>query len=172
MARFNDSHDGIDGVPGPTGPKGDKGDTGAKGDTGNSGVAASEVTFSVVGGSTGNQPQFNGAPLFEGSYIKNGALVNFRLNVLMTNITQFGSGQYYMDLPFTAKYGTLFRNGCLHRASNGKQYGIAGHVAAGASRMYLFYTASTGQDDQFTQSSPVVLSQADSFHISGSYIFN
>lgn len=170
MARFNDSHDGVDGVPGPTGPKGDKGDTGNTGPKGDAGTAAVETTFVVNGGTTGNQPQFNGDPLFSGSYVKNGNLVSFQIQVDMDNITNFGSGNYYLDLPFPSKYGYQFRNGCLHDFSSTRQYAIGGHVFAGSSRMYLFYTASNGQDDEFTQSSPIGLNAADNFHIAGDYI--
>jgi hypothetical protein len=146
---------------GPTGPQGPQGPEGP---------TPEEESFTVVGGTTGTQPTFSGAPLFVGSYVRNGDQVHFQINVDMDNITSFGSGQYYMDLPFPAKYNYLFRNACLHDVSMPRQYGLSGHVAAGQSRMLLFYTDTSGQDYAFDYNSPALLTVNDNFHISGDYI--
>ena len=132
----------------------------------------SETLFTVNGGSLGTQPTFDGAPLFSGSYVKTGPLVHFQIQVDMDNITDFGSGQYYVDLPFPAKYGYQFKEGCLHDISTGKQYAIGGHVYAGQSQLGLTFTNSAGQDELFDFNSPVTLNIADNFHISGTYIIN
>ena len=129
-----------------------------------------EELFVVNGGTLDVQPTFTGAPLFTGSYVKHGPMVFFQVQVDMDNITSFGTGQYFIDLPFTAKYGQQFKEGCLHDISSGKQYAIGGHVYAGESRMSLTFTNSAGQDDPFDYNSPVVLSTADNFHISGTFI--
>lgn len=129
-----------------------------------------ETLFTVNGGTLGTQPTFNGAPLFTGSYVIHGPLVHFQIQVDMDNITDFGSGQYFVDLPFPAKYGYQVREGCLHDFSTGRQYSIGGHVFAGQSRLALSYTDTNGQDSEFDYNSPVALSTADNFHISGSYI--
>lgn len=129
-----------------------------------------EESFVVNGGTLDVQPTFTGAPLFTGSYVKHGPMVFFQVQVDMDNITSFGTGQYFIDLPFTAKYGQQFKEGCLHDISSGKQYAIGGHVYAGESRMSLTFTNSAGQDDPFDYNSPVVLSTADNFHISGTFI--
>jgi hypothetical protein len=129
-----------------------------------------ETSYEVQGGTSGNQPQFNGDPLFDASYVKIGPLVYFRINVLMTNVTQFGSGQYYMTLPFDSKYTYLTESGHLHDGSTGKDYTLEGHVNAGSNILQLFYTASNGQQDEFTQSSPIILATNDVFHIAGTYI--
>lgn len=133
-------------------------------------AAPTETTYTVGGGSSGTQPQFNGAPLFSGSYVKTGPLVHFRVNVDMSNITHFGSGQYYVTIPFDAKYTTLLSDGHLHKESNGKDYTLQGHVLAGSNVLQLFYVGSDGQQDEFTQSSPIILTSIDVFHISGTYI--
>jgi hypothetical protein len=88
----------------------------------------------------------------------------------MDNITSFGTGQYYVDLPFPAKYGYQVREGCLHDISVDRQYAISGHVYAGQSRLNLFYTDTTGQDQEFDYNSPITLTIADNFHVSGTYI--
>jgi hypothetical protein len=131
-----------------------------------------EQSFTVNGGTLGTQPTFDGAPLFSGTYVINGPMVHFQIQVDMDNITNFGTGQYVIDLPFPAKYGYQFKEGCLHDISSGKQYAIGGHVYAGQSQMGLTFTNSNGQDEDFDYNSPVTLSTADNFHISGTYISN
>jgi hypothetical protein len=130
----------------------------------------SDIPFAVVGGTLETQPTFTGAPLFTGSYVKHGPMVHFRIDVDMDNITNFGSGQYYMNLPFTPKYNYQFTTGCFHDISTGNQYGIGGHVFAGNVQMRLTFTNSNGQDEAFDHNSPVTLNAADNFHISGDYI--
>jgi hypothetical protein len=146
---------------GPTGPQGPQGPEGP---------APEEQSFTVLGGTLGEQPEFDGAPLFSGSYIKVGSLVYFQIQVDFDNITDFGTGQYFVELPFISKYGTMMRDGCLHRASNGNQYAINGHVVSGSKVLMLSYTAGTGQDEAFDHNSPYTLHVEDNFHVSGSYI--
>jgi len=135
-------------------------------------LASGEVSFTVNGGTLGTQPTFDGAPLFSGTYVKTGPMVHFQIQVDMDNILTFGDGQYVIDLPFPAKYGYQFKEGCLHDISSGKQYAIGGHVYAGQSQIGLTFTNSAGQDEDFDHNSPVTLSTADNFHISGTYISN
>jgi hypothetical protein len=133
-------------------------------------AGTSETSFTVNGGSLGTMPTFTGAPLFSGTYVKTGPLVHFQIQVDMDNITNFGTGQYYVDLPFPAKYGYQVREGCLHDISTDRQYAIGGHVFAGQSRLNLFFTDTNGQDQEFDHNSPVTLAIADNFHVSGTYI--
>lgn len=129
-----------------------------------------EVSFSVNGGTLGDQPTFNGSPLFSGTYVKHGPMVHFQIQVDMDNILTFGTGQYFVDLPFPAKYGYQVKEGCLHDVSTGNQYAIGGHVYAGQSRLNLTYTNSNGQDEVFDFNSPIGLTTEDNFHIAGTYI--
>ena len=134
-------------------------------------LTPTEQSYAVQGGTTGAvQPQFNGDPLFSASYIQNGDLLFFRINVLMTNILDFGIGQYYMTLPFASKYDVVFRDGHIVDSSSGKTYGISAHAEANSNTMILSYTASTGRDEEFTSTSPITLTTADHFQISGTYI--
>lgn len=136
-------------------------------------VTPTEVPFSVAGGTSGTQPTFTGAPLFTGSYVRNGSQVHFQIQVDMDNITGFGTGQYYVELPFTSKYGYKFRDGCLHDTSTGREYAIGGHVAAGSKVLQLFSTDTQSSkvfDIAFTYNDPVTLATADNFHIAGTYI--
>jgi hypothetical protein len=152
--------------------KGDTGENGADGSDGEDAASVTETSFTVNGGSLGTMPTFNGAPLFSGSYVKTGPLVHFQIQVDMDNITNFGTGQYYVDLPFDAKYAYQFKDGCIHDISTSKQYNIGGHVAAGTNRVFLNFINSAGQDEEFDHNSPFTLNVEDNFHIAGTYISN
>lgn len=129
-----------------------------------------DTTYSVSGGTTETQPTFSGEPLFTGSYVKAGDTVTFRVNVEMTNITNFGTGQYYVTVPFNAKYTMFTRDGHLHDQSTGKEYSISAHITAGSNQAMLYTTSSNANEDAFTHSVPFTLATADVFHIGGTYI--
>ena len=133
-----------------------------------------DTSFTVAGGTLGTQPTFDGAPLFTGSYVKTGPMVHFRIDVDFDNITSFGTGQYYLDLPFPAKYNYEFTAGCLHDISATRDYPMTGHIYAGESRMLLKSMDASGNTTYavpFTATSPVTITTADNFHISGDYIW-
>jgi hypothetical protein len=132
-----------------------------------------EVTFTVQGGTKGTQPTFSGAPLFTGGYVKDGDLVHFRIDVDFDNILTFGTGQYYLNLPFISKHNYQFADGCFHDISTGRNYPITGHVAANSNELLLESLDSQGNtvyQVDFTSTAPVTLSTADNFHVSGTYI--
>ena len=148
-----------------------KGADGADGADGEDAETVSETSFTVNGGSLGTMPTFDGDPLFSGTYVKTGPLVHFQIQVDMDNITNFGTGQYYVDLPFPAKYSYHFRDACLHDNSGTvRQYALSGHVYAGQSQVTLWFTSTSGQDELFDYNSPALLTVSDNFHISGTYI--
>ena len=99
-----------------------------------------------------------------------GQLIYFQINVEFDNISSFGTGQYYVSIPYNTQNGFMTRGGCLHDASTNKQYSIGGHVNPGSNLMYLSYVGSNGHDDEFDYNSPVTLTTEDSFHISGWYL--
>jgi len=133
-----------------------------------------ENNFTVQGGTIGGtQPSFNGTPLFTGTYIRVGNLVHFEIQVDMDNITSFGTGQYYVNLPFAARFGYTLRDGCLHDISAGTTYHISGHVFAGSNQLALFSSdkvSSSVQDVPFRYNFPVIINIQDNFHIAGTYI--
>jgi hypothetical protein len=132
-----------------------------------------DVAYSVEGGTTGTQPTFSGSPLFTGSYVKTGDLVHFRINVEFDNITNFGTGQYYVTLPFPAKYAYQVSDGCLHDISADRNYPISGHVFANSNQLFLESMDAQGNsvfNIDFTHNAPVTLTTADNFHIAGTYI--
>ncbi|HEY7823887.1 MAG TPA: hypothetical protein VIG24_13675 [Acidimicrobiia bacterium] len=137
------------------------------------GPAPTTETYTVSGGTDGTQPTFTGAPLFLGHYIRVGDLVQVDVQVDFDNITSFGTGQYYVTLPFPCVEAVMIRGGCLHDADTGLQYHISGHANKGSVNLTLFTTDISGQrlnDFEFTFTEPVTLTTADNFHIQGSYI--
>lgn len=129
-------------------------------------------SWAIQGGTkNGNQPTFNGSPLFSGKYIKFGNLVHFEIQVDMDNITSFGTGQYYLTLPFISSVGYIFREGCLHHNSN--TFHVSGHVNANSNELLLYSSdkVSSGvQDVSFTSTFPTILRSSDNFHVAGTYI--
>lgn len=128
-----------------------------------------DLTYQPEGGTDGTQPVFNGDPLITGSYVRFGPLCHFQIDVDFDNITSFGSGQYYLTLPFNSEHAMLVRDGCLHDISGNDQYAISGHVDEGSDVLWLYSTASNGRDVPFTYNVPVTLAVADNFHIAGVY---
>lgn len=137
------------------------------------GPAPPTMTYTVGGGTAGTQPTFTGDPLFTGQYVRVGDLVHFEVQVDFDNITSFGTGQYYVTLPFASAQPIMFRAGCLHDDNTGNEYHISGHVDGGSSDVWLFTTDVQGNriyDFPFEQGEPITLTTADTFHIAGTYI--
>lgn len=133
------------------------------------------TTYDVSGATTATHPTFDGDPLFTGQYIRIGDLVHFDIQVDMDNITDFGTGQYYVTLPFNANSNYMFREGCHHDTNGNKMYHISGHVLANENVVYLYTTDKQGNsvvDVPFSQGQPVNLTQSHNFHISGTYQAN
>jgi hypothetical protein len=127
------------------------------------------VEFTPTGGGTGVVVT---GSAFSGRYTLVGNLCYFSYQVVMTNITNFGTGQFFMNLPFPTLKPFLSRSGCLHDDSNGYQYHVTGHAVAGATRMDLFTSDTQGnnlRDYPFKQNEPIALSTADTFHLEGVY---
>jgi hypothetical protein len=129
------------------------------------------TAYQPGGGTSGTQPVFPPTAIV-GSYTRFGNLIHFSIRVTFTGITSFGTGQYYLTLPYAARVPYDFREGCIHDASAGTQYQISGHVFAGETILQLSAADKVGssiQDVAFTSTVPVTLTTADSFHISGTY---
>ena len=133
-------------------------------------TAPVDTTYLVQGGTSGVQPTFSGQPLFTASYVQTGDLVFFRINVGMSNITSFGTGQYYVTLPFDSKYDMIVSSGHLNDNSTNDNYQLSGEITAGSNVMWLYYIGSNSQLAAFDYNSPKVLDLNDFFHISGTYI--
>jgi hypothetical protein len=126
-------------------------------------------TWVIEGGTLGTQPTFDGDPLFTGEWTRINGLCQFGIDVDFDNITSFGTGQYYVKLPFPALNNYLLSDGCAHDISTGNQYSILGHVVAGSDILELFSVASNGRHVPFESNVPFALNVADNFHIAGTY---
>lgn len=134
-------------------------------------VVTGPQPFTVNGGTIGGtQPTFSGPPMFTGQVMTIGDFVHFEIQVDFDNITSFGTGQYFVDLPFAPAHPVMLRDGCLHDASNGRQYAIAGHALTGNTQLALWYTGPNGHDEMFDHNSPIVLQTVDNFHVAGAYV--
>ena len=125
------------------------------------------------GGGTigGTQPVFDPTGLV-GTFNRIGNLVFFSIEVHFTGVTSFGTGQYYLTLPYPSRNEIKFASGCLHEVSTGREYQIRAGVLAGQSNLLLSTTDQQGTrifDTPFTYNDPVTLTTADRFHIAGTY---
>ena len=99
-------------------------------------------------------------------------MVHFNIFVDFENILTFGTGQYYLTLPYPSLHEIKFADGCLHDVSTGREYQIRGGVLADSDVLKLATTDSQGNrifDTAFTYNDPVTLTTADYFHIAGTY---
>ncbi len=128
------------------------------------------TNYVPLGGTVGGtQPTFTGDPLFTGSHTRIGNLCFFQIDVAFTNILTFGTGQYYISLPFNSEHFIAQRNGILTDFSTSKKYQISGIVQAGSNQLMLYTQTSNGLDTAFEYNVPHQLAVEDSFHIAGTY---
>jgi hypothetical protein len=149
---------GQDGAQGPQGEPGNL-------DTGTTTIQ----TYYPVWSGTGLT--FTGTPA-TGSYIKLGNLVTVQIDVLLNTVTNFGTGQYSLTLPFASKYHTDVYGGSIHNANNGAtdHYSIKGHLSPSSTTVTLWNLKSSAVDEPFDHNSPFVLVTNDKFHMSFTYI--
>lgn len=128
------------------------------------------TTFTGIQGGTigGTQPTFTG-PVFTATYTRFGDMIHFSYSVDFTNISSFGTGQYFMSLPYEARRPATFSGGALYDDSGGTIYSIIGIVEAGSTQMKLYYLKSNGETEPFEYNKPITLTVDDTFDISGVY---
>ena len=127
------------------------------------------TTFTgIQGGTDGTQPTFSG-PVFTATYTRFGDMVHFAYSVDFTNILTFGTGQYFMTLPYNSRRPVTFNSGSLYDDSSGSTYSIIGQVTTGSNVMTLSYIKSNGETEPFEYNKPITLTTADSFDITGTY---
>jgi hypothetical protein len=183
---------GVPGDPGPkgdtgnTGPKGDTGNTGPKGDTGDSGTSGLETwtryspTFTATGLTfTGSGATY---PTYNSYYIKTGKLVSFVIEVSCTTVTNFGTGQYKLQLPFTPAVGFNHFSGWVWADPNidpdtGTGHTILNCDTAGVTNILdLHYLKQSGganspiREGLLVQGTPVTLTTISKIYVNGTYI--
>jgi hypothetical protein len=114
---------------------------------------------------------FTGTPA-TGFYIKIGNLVQLQISVDFDNVSNFGTGQYSLTLPFPSKYHTDVYGGSVHDTVNQgvDHYSLKGHLSDGSSTFTIWNIKSSAADEAFDNNSPINLTTADLFHMSFSYI--
>jgi hypothetical protein len=134
----------------------------------NTGYGVVTTFADIQGGTSGTQPTFSG-PVFTATYTRFGDMIHFAYSVDFTNITSFGTGQYFMTLPYASRRPYTFSSGSLRDDSGGTIYSIIGTVETGSDVMNLWYLKSNGETEPFEHNKPITLTTADSFDITGTY---
>lgn len=128
-------------------------------------LTTNNVSYTSVWSGTGLT--FTGTPTVA-SYILFGSLCHFRIRVNCTTVTNFGTGQYNLTLPFAPQDDYVFRDGGIH-ANTGSHYALMADAEAGQTMMSLWHPGPGGQDAATDYNSPHTLAVADYFYISGTY---
>jgi hypothetical protein len=114
---------------------------------------------------------FTGTPA-TGSYVKIGNLIQVQISVDFDNVSNFGTGQYSLTLPFPSKYHTDVYGGSVHDVVNQgvDHYSLKGHLSDASSTFTIWNIKSSAADEAFDHNSPIGLTTEDLFHMSFSYI--
>ena len=144
------------------------------------GVTPGGIPFGIVSINQTFNPQFKtvsgntlAGTVSTGSYVLQGLICHFRINVEFDTTTDFGSAsQYQITLPFPTVSTFTARGGTLHAPTpNDAIYHIAGitDIAESSTVMKLYYSGST-TDLAWKSSTPVnATNTASHFDISGAY---
>jgi hypothetical protein len=149
------------GVPGP---QGEVGPTGPAGES----VSTAVVNTAFTSTWTATGLTFTGTPV-SASYAKAGAIVSFRALVNFTNVTNVGTGQYQLTLPFgpTADQTMVFPGALI---DNGGEFVIYGRAEEGSPFITLWYLGTNGAFTPLTGAAPVTLDTTTTMYIAGTYI--
>ena len=114
---------------------------------------------------------FTGTPA-TGFYIKIGNFVQVQISVDFDNVSNFGTGQYSLTLPFPSKYHTDVYGGSVHDTVNQgvDHYSLKGHLSDASSTFTIWNIKSSAADEPFDHNSPINLTTSDLFHMLFSYI--
>lgn len=134
------------------------------------GVTGKTLDYSPVWSSLGNpiSPSNGGVGAVIGKYCLIGDLVYFEVRINLTNVVNFGTGQYTLTVPYAPLTNQAFRNGGLHQNSN--HYAIMLDVPTNSTVGKFYYNGSNGQDQPMTKNDPHVLTTSDFFYVSGLYL--
>jgi hypothetical protein len=101
-----------------------------------------------------------------------GSVVTVQIDVGFTNVSNFGTGQYFLTLPFASRYHTDIYGGSVHNVtvSGTDHYSLKGHLSPSSSTMSIWDMASASKDEPMDHNSPFVLTTNDKFHMSFTYI--
>lgn len=138
-------------------------------------------TFSAVGmtftGANGTYPTYNSY------YVKIGKVVHFMIKVDFTTVTNFGTGQFKLELPLEP-YDTIANHfiGWVWVDPTQPADALNGHIQVSADHLYgdkvldmHWYQATTAEpkpviEKQLSQGNPVTLTTASKMEVTGTYI--
>jgi hypothetical protein len=125
------------------------------------------ITYTPTWSGTGLA--FTGTPAV-GQYSRVGKMITFYILVTLTNVTNFGTGNYSLTLP-TGLPSQMHAvvNGGLHDTSTNNHLNLLGDLAPASLNIELYYPTSNGVNNRFDHNSPLTLVTADYFYISGTY---
>jgi hypothetical protein len=174
---------GVQGVPGPQGIQGVPGIQGIPGPSGTSGLET-YVRYSPIFQATGMTFTGSGVtyPTYNSYYIKSGLLVSFVIEIDFTTVTNFGTGQYKVELPFAPAFAYNHFNGWIWADPNISPDTGTGHTILNADTagittvLDLHYLKQSGganspiREGLWTQALPVTLTTISKAYINGTYI--
>lgn len=169
MARFTNPL-----IPGP------QGDPGPSGTSGLETWTRYSPTFTATGMTfTGSNSTY---PTYNSYYIKSGKLVSFVIEVSCTTVTNFGTGQYKLQLPFTPAVGYNHFSGWVWADPDVSPDTGTGHTilncdTAGITDVLdLHYLKQSGganspiREELLVQGTPVDLTTISKIYVNGTYI--
>ena len=121
-------------------------------------------------------------PAYNSHYVKNGRMVSFNIEVDLSTVTNFGTGQYKLQLPFTPQFGFNHFSGWIWADPNVDPDTGTGHTILNADTagitdvLDLHYLKQGGganspiREGLFLQGTPVTLSTISKIYINGTYI--
>ena len=129
-------------------------------------LSTSIISLPTTMQTTNNNMVYTGNPvLIEVQRI--GKMITANAQITFTNVTNFGTGQIYFDIPagIPARAHDLSAGGFLN--DNGQSYTIFGTLGATSNKMYLWHPTSNGGSDVFDYNSPAVLDTTSVVNITG-----
>lgn len=121
-------------------------------------------------------------PAYNSYYVKNGSMVSFWIEIDMTTVTNFGTGQYKTELPFFPLATSLNHFAGWVNIDPALNPDIAGHPIlnidhlAGVKQLDMHYLKQAGgahtpiMEGIFKQGEPATLSAISIIYINGTYI--
>ena len=170
--------------PGQVGPQGPQGIQGIQGVSGTSGLET-YIRYSPIFQATGMTFTGSGInyPTYNSYYIKSGLLVSFVIEIDFTTVTNFGTGQYKVELPFAPAFAYNHFSGWVWADPNISPDTGTGHTIlnadtanSGTTVLDLHYLKQSGganspiREGLWIQGTPVVLTTISKAYVNGTYI--
>lgn len=110
---------------------------------------------------------YTGSPA-TGTYVRIGKMIFYNIQVVCTNVTNFGTGQYSITLPSGLNSQTSFQHiGGLHK--NADHFTLLADLGANSNTITLYHPAANGSQDIFSYNKPTTLTTAVTWYLSGTY---